>query len=567
MKWVAFLALVAGCGGARVKPSNPAAAELILTGGTVWTGDPEQPSATAVAIKDGRVLAVGSDAEVLALRGDRTQVIALRGELVTPGLVDGHAHLAGLGRSLEILNLRGATSEAAIAKLVGEAAAAGQRGWIQGRGWDQNLWSPAEFPTRASLDAAAPGVAVVLRRVDGHAAWLSSAALAKAGITKDSVDPAGGRIVRDAAGEPTGVLVDTAMDLAAAAIPEPDAATRERWITRGAAACLAEGLTGVHDMGIDEPTADSYRKLAREGRLPIRVYGFVEDEVTGPRAGSADRALARKPELAVGLRGRFTLRGIKLYADGALGSRGATLIEDYSDNPGNRGLEITKAERIETIARAALQNGWQIAVHAIGDRANRDVLSAYAHVIEPLPAARRLRFRIEHAQVIAPEDIPRFAALDVIAAVQPTHATCDMPWAEERLGPSRVKHAYAWRKLLDSGAHLVGGSDFPVEEPAVVAGLYAAVTRQDKDGQPEGGWLPEQRMTADEALAAFTTGPAYGAFEEDSRGMLRKGHAADVTVLASTASAAPMTAAWLRAARPALTIVDGEIAWRETPGK
>lgn len=547
----------AGCGGGQRRGGR--GVQLILHGGDVWTMDPARPRARTVAIDGGRVVAVGGE-EVLARRGPATRVIELGGRVVLPGLVDGHAHLGGLGRSLEILALRWVASEAAVADLVRAAAARLPAGaWIQGRGWDQNLWTPKLFPTRASLDAAAPGSPVILRRVDGHAAWVSSEVLKRAGIDRTTADPPGGLIERDAAGEPTGVLVDNAMELVARVVPEADDATIERWILAGARACLEVGLVGVHDMGVDEPTAAVYRRLAAAGKLPLRVYGFVEDEQQGPRAGAAERALAREPERG---EGRFKLGGIKLYADGALGSRGAALLADYADDPGNTGLVLTTRARIEELARGALAHGWQIGVHAIGDRANRDVLDAYAAVLQAAPVVRKLRWRVEHAQVVAPEDLGRFGAMEVIAAMQPVHATSDMPWAEARLGPARVRGAYAWRSILAAGGRIVGGSDFPVEEATPLAGLYAAITRQDRTGAPEGGWYPEQRMTVDEALAAFTTAPAYAAFEEATRGRLAPGFAADVTVLDAPAKgAASLSPAHLLAAKVALTLVDGAVAF------
>ena len=556
-KWLCVaLVLGAGCGGRQHAGKQPARVSLIFTGGDVWTGDPARPRATTLVVVGGLVDAVGGP-ELLARRQPGTRVVDLGGRVVLPGLVDGHAHLMGLGRASEILALRWLASEAEIARMVGVAAAKLPRGsWVFGRGWDQNLWNPTEFPTRASLDAAAPGAPVMLRRVDGHAAWVSSEVLRRAGITKDTADPAGGKIERNAAGEPTGVLIDNAMELVAKVVPDADDATRERWILAGARRCLEHGLVGVHDMGIDEATAAVYRRLAAAGRLPIRVYGFVEDETGG---GAVDRALAREPERS----GRFQLRGIKLYADGALGSRGAALIEDYSDDAGNRGLTLTKRERIQDIAQRALAHGWQIGVHAIGDRANRDVLDAYAAVIAGAPErARALRWRVEHAQVLAPADLARFGQLGVLAAMQPVHATSDMPWAEARLGPLRVRRAYAWRAVLAAGGRIVGGSDFPVEDEDPLAGVYAAITRQDRTGAPEGGWYPDQRMTVDEAIAAFTSGPAYASFDEATRGRIARGFAADLTVIdAPAAGVSALSAQHLLAAKVAITLLDGAVAF------
>ena len=467
------------------------AADLRLHGGTILTMDPARPRADSVCVRAGRIVPDdGAPARA---------VIDLRGGTLTPGLVDGHAHLYGLGRSLESLSLRGVTSEREAAAQA--ARAAGE--WITGRGWDQNLWTPAEFPTRASLDALEPTRPIALWRIDGHALWVSSAALARAGVTRATPDPVGGKLVRDARGEPTGVLVDHAAELVLRAIPPETASARERMILAGAQAARARGLTGVHEMGIDDATIAVYRRLAAEGRLPLRVYAFRE---SAPAAGP--------PDVDADGSAYFTLRGVKLYADGALGSRGALMLEPYADDAAHRGLELATPAEIAQAAAVAAQAGWQLAVHAIGDRANRNVLDACAAY-----AGRGLRFRVEHAQIIAPVDLPRFAALGVVAAMQPSHAASDAPWLESRLGAARAQHgAYAWRALLDSGAHVVGGSDFPIEEAAPLLGLHAAVTRA-------GG----ERLTLEQALRLYTVEPAWASFVEGQRGVIRAGAVADFT--------------------------------------
>ncbi len=505
--------------GPRAQPAAPA--DLVLTGGTVMTMAPEQPRAEAVAVRGGRIAAVGSAAEVGALIGPGTKVIDLHGRPVTPGLVDAHCHLYGLGASLEALALRGMKSPAEVAEAVRRAAAARAEGeWITGRGWDQNLWSPAEFPGHEPLDAAAPRHPVALRRVDGHALWANKAALRAAGVGRDTKDPPGGKILRDARGEPTGVLVDHAMDLVEAKIPPEPAAVRERRILRAAEIALSLGLTGVHEMGIDDATVAVYRALAREGRLPIRVYAYLSGE------GLIDGLGSRRPDADPDGTATFVLRGVKLFADGALGSRGAALLAPYEDDPKNAGLTLMPAEGLERAVKAAADAGFQLAVHAIGDRANREALDAF----EATGRGAAARFRIEHAQIVAPEDLPRFARLGVIASMQPAHATSDMPWAEARVGPARIGGAYAWRSMLSSGAHVAFGSDFPVEEASPLLGVYAAVTRQDARGNPPGGWRAEQRLTLDEALRLFTAEPAYAAFAEAHRGRIAPGFIADLTV-------------------------------------
>jgi predicted amidohydrolase YtcJ len=494
-----------------------AAADVILQNGRIVTLDVARPRAAAVAIAGDRLTAVGSDREIAALRGPKTRVVDLGKRTVVPGLVDAHGHLLSFGQTLETVDLRGTRSAEEVVRRVRRAAPRNSAEWILGRGWDQNDWPRAVFPHRRLLDAALPGRAVLLTRIDGHAVWASSEALRRAGIDARTPDPPGGRIVREG-GEPGGVLVDNAADLVEKQIPRPDATTRERRLRAAIDRCVALGLTGVHDMGVDGETADVLRRLAATGQLKIRVYAVVAPD-------EAEAALSGKPEVGP----TFTRRAVKLYADGALGSRGAALLEDYRDDPGNRGLDLIDRKRLVDLARRAHARGWQVAVHAIGDRANRTVLDAFEEALGPeLYAAR---FRIEHAQVVSPADLLRFAHDGVIASMQPTHATSDMPWAEQRLGPERIRGAYAWRTLLRSGARLAFGSDFPIEEVNPLLGLYAAVTRQDADGRPKGGWYPAERLTAEEALRAFTTGAAYAAFAEDERGTIKPGMSADLTVL------------------------------------
>jgi predicted amidohydrolase YtcJ len=514
---VGAIVALAACGGTQRGEAR--AADLVLVGGDVITMDDARPHARAIAIADGTIVAVGDD--VSAWIGPATRVVELGGRTVTPGLVDAHCHLYGLGTFLEIVSLRGAGSELEASATVARAAVGRAPGeWVIGRGWDQERWGGA-FPTHASLDAAVPDLPVSLRRVDGHALWANAAALAIAGITRDTPDPAGGRIERDAAGEPTGVLVDNAMDLVESHVPPASDAVIERRIRAGAAYAIERGLTGVHDMGIDDPVAAVYRRLAAEGALPLRVTAYT----SGDPAVAKRLAASPPTELDDG-DAWFSMRGVKLYADGSLGSRGAALSEDYSDDPGNRGNWVTSPEDLRAAILDATHGGWQVAVHAIGDAAIHAVLDDYAEA-----DARALRLRVEHVQVIAPADVPRFAELGVIASMQPSHATSDMPWAEARIGPERIRGAYAWRTLLDAGATVVGGSDFPVEEVGALLQIHAAVTREDGDGNPAGGWYPAQRMTLDEALAAYTVAPAYAAFVEDHRGRVKVGMAADLTVI------------------------------------
>jgi predicted amidohydrolase YtcJ len=503
-----------------------APADLIITGGPIYTADPAARRVDAFAVRDGRFAAVGTVGEALALKGPRTRTLDLAGATVVPGLHDAHGHFLGLGASLDALDLRDTVSVAAIAARV--AARRAERpgeGWVVGRGWDQNDWAVAAWPARQDLDAVAPDTPVFLVRIDGHAAWANSRALAIAGITAATPDPDGGRLLRDAAGEPTGVLIDTAQRLVARHIPPPTPADVERQILAADGEARRLGLTTVHDAGASSATIEAYRRLSRDGRLATRLYVMIDSS-----PATTAEWFARGPLVDPGH--KVTVRAIKLYADGALGSRGALLLEDYADEPGTRGLAVTPPDRLEQTARAAAAAGFQPCTHAIGDGANRAVLDLYERLVRERPAARALRPRIEHAQILDAADIPRFAALGVVASIQPTHCTSDMPWAPARLGAARVAEgAYAWQSLLRSGARLASGSDFPVEQANPLLGFHAAITRQDAAGRPPGGWAPDQRLSRDEALRSFTAEAAWAAHAERDLGSIRAGALADFVVL------------------------------------
>jgi len=517
--------------------------------------EPEpRPAPTAIACRDGRILMVGGDAAVLSLRGPRTEVVDLAGGVAIPGLVDSHAHLYGLGKALAEIDLRGTPNAAAAAARVGQAAAARPDGWLEGRGWDQNRWPGGAWPTRGQLDAAAPGRAVLLRRVDGHAAWASSEALRLAGITAATPDPTGGAILRDARGEPTGVLIDNAVDLVRAVIPPAGEAEVRRRIRLAQAHCLRHGLTGIHEMGATWDKVQAYRELHGAGELALRVHVFLEDD---PQ--TLDRGLAAGPVVTADR--LLHVRGVKLYADGALGSRGAWLLADYTDAPGERGLQVTPLSHLREVCGRAAAAGFQVATHAIGDAANRRVLDLYAAF--PAEARAAGRWRIEHAQILDPADIPRFAELGVIAAMQPVHCTSDMDWADERLGPDRLAGAYAWRSLLDAGAVVCLGTDAPVEAIDPLATLFAARTRTHADGTPVGGWLPGERLDGRTALRLHTLGSAFAGFLEREAGVLAPGRLADVTVLSVDPTACEPAA--LLDAEVRLTVVGGQVRWR--PGE
>jgi len=473
--------------------------------------------------------------------------------------VDAHAHLLGLGRLLTELDLRGTRSEPEALDRVQEAAAAAPPGaWLLGRGWDQNQWPAARFPDRHGLDARAPDRPVFLVRVDGHAAWVNGRALAAAGIGPATPDPPGGRILRDAAtGEPAGVLVDAAMELVRRQIPEPSVEERMELLRRAQARCHEVGLTGVHDMGVDEATLEALRRLEARGELRLRVHALLE-------MGRVDLGpyLSGPPPRGGGW---LAVRGIKAYLDGALGSRGAALLAPYSDDPGNHGLILTEPRELLDLALRAFPRGWQLAAHAIGDRANRLALDVYEEALRRTGVpAESVRPRIEHAQVLSAEDIPRFARLGVIASMQPVHCTSDMDWADERLGPERLPGAYAWRSLLRSGARLAFGSDFPVERPDPLEGILAAVTRQHPDGTPAGGFLPAERLAAEQALRAFTEGAAWASFDEDRLGRIAAGRAADVTVLDRDPTRLA-EGTELAGSRVLLTLAGGEIVFQAPP--
>ncbi len=539
----------------RLQKDGPA--DLVLVPRRIWTGDPANPWAEALAARDGALVAVGSRGDVMRFKGPSTRVIEAPDALAVPGLVDAHGHIEMLGASLRQLDLRGVKSLDEVAARVKEhAATLPADAWVLGANWDQSLWPGGGFPDAATLDAAAPGRPVWLARVDGHAGWANSEAMKRARIDADTQPPPDGQIHRHADGTPTGVFIDGAMGLIDRVVPP---ASREEIRARILAAqehILASGLTGVHDAGVPRRVAEVFDELDREGLLKLRCYGMAQLP-----AGREVETLATPP-VARPAGSRFRMRAVKLFMDGAMGSRGAALFEPYADEPGNTGLLQIDPETLKAVAEAGLKNGWQIAVHAIGDRANSLVLDAYAEALKAAPTAPDPRLRIEHAQVVRKRDVARFVELGVIASMQPSHSSDDMRWADARLGPGRVDGAYAWRWFLDAGLHVPFGSDFPVEVVDPRWGLYAAVTRQDRDGLPEGGWHPEQRMTLEEALHAFTAEPAFASFAEDRLGALKPGLRADVTVFDRDLFQTPP--AEILKAKIQYTVIDGEVLYEST---
>lgn len=505
----------------------PAPRERLFCNGTIYLGAPDWTKVEALLVRDGRVVGAGSLDE-LSRRSPDAERFDLGGGFAVPGLQDAHGHFEGLGATLEWIDLKGCSSFAEVIERTAERAKESPKGsWIRGRGWDQNLWSPAEFPTHDALSAAVPDHPVLLERVDGHATLANLAALRAAGVDgprESEAYEAGGRVLLGSDQRPTGVFIDDACRLVERAVPPPTREQRKSRFLIAQGQLLVEGLTAVHDMGIDREGIEILRELRDEGQLHLRAIEYLSGG-----AGLDERAVAGLP-LAPDERDLLSVVGVKLYADGALGSRGAALLEPYHDEPTNSGLTLLSPEELEHAIAVCAAHGLQPAVHAIGDRANRMALDAYAKQLARDPKFRELRPRVEHAQVVSPQDWARFEELGAIASMQPTHATSDMPWAPARLGPERVRGAYAWRRLVKDPSLLAFGSDFPVEPCDPLDGVYSAITCARPDGTPAGGFLPDQRLTAREAFSAFTFGAARAARQEDRRGRLAPGYFADMTV-------------------------------------
>ncbi len=468
----------------------------------------------------GRIVASGDEA-LLAAHPDARRVDG-GGNTVLPGLIDAHAHVAGLGFLKTSLDLTGVRSvDDAAARIAAYAKEKPHARWITGRGWNQVLWPVRAFPNAARIDAVVGDRPVWLRRIDGHAGWANSAAMRIAEIDADTADPVGGKIVRDDNGHATGIFIDRAMDLIEAHVPQPNKAEGRAAIKAAVETMLSEGITSVHDAGIGIENAEIYMSMADDGALDMRIYAM-----TGG-AGEVLDAIS-KPIVAYG-NDHLDIASVKLYTDGALGSRGAAMIEPYSDDPENRGLPFWTQAELDAMVQKANDMGFQVGIHAIGDLGNRMALDAFEHAQGGKPSP--LRNRIEHSQIVTLDDIPRFAELGIIASMQATHATSDKNMAEDRIGPQRILGGYAWRRMLDAGVILANGSDFPVELSNPFHGLYASVTRQDRDGEPAGGWYADQALTRAEALHSFTLAGAYAARQEDRLGSLEPGKWADFIIV------------------------------------
>ena len=518
------LALATGC--AR----EPQVADLVLRGGKVVTVDDAVPEGEAIAVHGDRILAVGSDSAIAEYIGPETEVIDLGGQLAVPGLIDSHAHFLSVGDAQMQLDLTQVANWDEIVSMVASAVAEAQPGeLIRGRGWHQEKWDrppPGNIeglPTHHTLSAVSPENPVILRHASGHASFANAKAMEMAGITRETPDPPGGEIVRDAEGNPIGVFREQAQDLLSAAAEGASPPDPRRLAELAIEEALSKGITTIHDPGVDFETIDMYKQMVDEGALGIRLYVMIREP--------NERLAELLPEYRLVDYGdhRLTVRAIKGFADGALGPHGAWLLEPYADLPSSTGLSTTPIDTLQETARLAMQHDFQLCVHAIGDRANREVLNVYERAFEANPDRTDLRWRIEHAQHLHPDDIPRFAGLGVIASMQACHATSDGPWVIPRLGERRAREgAYVWRSLWETGAVISNGTDAPVEDIDPIACYYATVSRVLKDGSE---FYPEQCLSRIEALQTYTINAAYAGFEEDIKGSLTPGKLADITVL------------------------------------
>ncbi|MEQ1929193.1 MAG: amidohydrolase [Parvularculaceae bacterium] len=531
--------------------SDKDAADAIYFGGPIYTGLESAPTTEAVAVRDGLIVASGARADIEKTKGAATEMIDLAGAAMFPGFADSHAHLLGIGMRELTLNLEGVGSIEELVEIVGANVEESEPGdVIYGRGWIETGWPEGRFPTRDDLDPASPQNPVILVRADGHALVANSAALALAKIDAATLDPAGGRIERDASGRPTGMLIDNAMALAEGIVGAPGEAQKREAFEVGAGVYAAYGWTSIHNMSVDPNDLALIEDLADQGAIAIRVYNAVDPAGLDALAASGPRASKN---------GRAITRAVKLYMDGALGSRGAALLAPYADQPETSGLLLMTPEQGAALLASAKNAGIQVSTHAIGDRGNRLTLDWYEAALAGADASA-LRWRIEHAQIVAPVDIPRFAALGVIASMQPSHAIGDLFFAPARLGPGRLDGAYAWRRLLDSGATIAGGTDAPVERGDPAIEFYAAVARRGLDGTQTADWRSDQKVTRAEALAMFTSAPAYASFRESDLGTIEPGKRADFSVFTKDLMAVPE--ADILKAKAVMTVVDGEVVYR-----
>jgi predicted amidohydrolase YtcJ len=541
---------------------NPPA-DLILKNANIYTVDERNPHAQAVAVKGDKILFVGSDANVQKYAGSNTRVLDLKGATVLPGLTDSHYHFLGVGARELSFNLEGTASLDDLLARVKERVASAKPGeWIVGRGWIETFWKPPIFPTRSDLDKVSPNNPVILGRADGHAAVANSAALKIAGIDRHTPNPFGGEISRDKGGEPNGMLLDHAQALVRSHVPSAAAPDPEQAALAADKRSLMLGWCEIQDPGGSWDDVAVYRKLYEQGTLKIRIYKAVYGP--GPQA---DRLLQEGAQMGA-FDHHLTIRSIKVISDGALGPRSAALLAPYSDDPSTSGFLTVKADSLRPMLIEALKRGIQVETHAIGDRANRFILDEYERAFRAVPVAERRvidpRWRVEHAQIVNPADLPRFAKLGVIPSMQPSHAIGDLFFAPRRLGMERLNGAYAWQSMIKSGVVVPGGSDAPVERGEPMIEFYAAVARRPLPSRAAGaslqGWHPEEAMTRDQALKAFTIWPAYAAFEEDLKGSITPGKLADFTVLSADIMKVPEPE--ILNTKNLLTIVGGQIVYQ-----
>ncbi|SMD32687.1 hypothetical protein SAMN04488029_1038 [Reichenbachiella faecimaris] len=558
-----LLALVAICLQFSCADKHPKA-DLVLFNGNIYTLNETEPKAEALAVTDGKIVYVGNNVNANQWVADTTQIIDLEGKTLTPGFIEGHGHLMGIGKNLINLDLLNTKSYDEIIEMVKTKVDEVEDGeWILGRGWHQDKWFVLPenmidgFPAHNKLSEISPNNPVVLSHASGHALLANAKALELAGINSDTPDPEGGTIFKDLGGNPTGILNESAEKLIDDIIPEDSDEKKIQTLNMAIEECLKNGITSFHDAGVKQKTIDLYESFLNNGLLKIRLYVMLngrDEELlknwynSGPLIGAGDNFL--------------TIRSIKLYADGALGSRGALLLEDYEDAPGIQGLRLSPADYIMRVTEQGTKNGFQICTHCIGDRANHEVLDMYEIVLKSDTSMANPRFRIEHAQHIAPDDIARFGQLGVIPSMQAIHMSSDRPWAIDRLGEKRiVEGAYMWQELISTGAYVMNGTDAPVEPVNPLASYYASVTRQTLEGKPENGYEPDQRMTREQALRAYTINNAYGAFEEGIKGSIEIGKVADFVVLSKDIMKIP--AKDILATEVEYTIVNGEILYQK----
>jgi predicted amidohydrolase YtcJ len=516
--------------------------------GQFLTLDRSHPEAEAIAVAAGRIVAMGSRSQLEAMASKNTQRIIFSG-VGLPGFADAHIHVAGTGEQLEKLDLRGLTKAEILNRIAEAVRGAPPGGWISGGGWDQGFWQPPDFPTAKELDAVSGDHPVILERIDGHSTWVNSKVLDLGKITRDTPDPDGGLIRRDGAHEPTGMLVDHAQELIGSVIPKTSQADRQRYIRAALQQFSRWGLTSVHDAGVDLDTIAIYKDLLKRGELPVRVYVMARGEA------ALKRYLESGPEPDLG-NGMLAVRSFKLILDGALGSRGAEMTEAYTDAPEDHGLQLVKDAELDQIVRAARQKGFQVNTHAIGDRAVKRALDAF----EKGGVTGEERFRVEHASIVANDDLLRFARLGIVASMQPVFVGEYSRWAEDRVGPSRVHWVLRMRDFLNAGVTLASGSDYPASDSGMpIATLHCLVTRQSAAGKPEGGWYSDQRVDVDQALRMMTAGPAFAAFQEKDLGALTVGRYADFTVISANPYQVPSKD--LRTLTIRMTVVAGHVTY------